>query len=174
MRKRPLILIVDNDAGTRALLGRHLRPRFDLLTISRGETLLPLVRRREPDAVIMDVNMPGRDGFRLGRLLHRENRLRPIPILFLSETPDEDEFFATMDTTVAGSRSPSRAKTEMTFGPERTVPSEITSPGGAGCPISSANSLSATASASSSPSSWRPFGIVHACSSRDAQNGPPM
>ncbi|MBI5055096.1 MAG: sigma-54-dependent Fis family transcriptional regulator [Nitrospirae bacterium] len=57
------ILVVDDEAGIlhsfKKVLGRH---DYDVVTASSGEEALEKVNREQPDLVIMDVNMPGRDG----------------------------------------------------------------------------------------------------------------
>jgi CheY-like chemotaxis protein len=59
------ILIVDDSPGFRALAAELLAERgFDVLTtVTDGEQALAAVAVRCPDGILLDINLPGRDGF---------------------------------------------------------------------------------------------------------------
>ena len=62
------ILLVEDDAALAALLGGFLRQSgFDVHVVESGEEALPLIRARPPGLVILDVGLPGRDGFSICR-----------------------------------------------------------------------------------------------------------
>jgi PAS domain S-box-containing protein len=87
----PTVLVADDDPVSRKLLLLLLAPfRFDVLMANDGLTALELARRRQPDAVLADVMMPGLDGFRLCMTLRKEPRLAHVPVLLTHiGMPDE-------------------------------------------------------------------------------------
>jgi len=58
------VLIVDDERPNRQLLEVMLAPEgFELLSAASGEEALALVRRQPPDLILLDVMMPGMDGY---------------------------------------------------------------------------------------------------------------
>lgn len=84
------ILIAEDDADIRAVLRLYLESEgFGVLEAPDGEKALALALERSPDAAILDVMMPGMDGFRLTRALRRTS---DIPVLILSaKSQDSDK-----------------------------------------------------------------------------------
>lgn len=78
-----LILIVDDDDGIREMLHSALTfAGFQVIGAADGPSALQVLANRKPDAIVLDVMMPGFDGFELLQLLrHRGDN---VPILFLS------------------------------------------------------------------------------------------
>ncbi len=76
------LLIIDDDTRLLSLLEEYL-PRFDMAvsTLSDPREGLEIIRRNPPDLAILDVSMPGMDGFELCREIRRFSR---IPIIILS------------------------------------------------------------------------------------------
>jgi CheY-like chemotaxis protein/phosphoribosyl 1,2-cyclic phosphodiesterase len=90
----PTLLLVDDDPDILRLLTLTLRSEgFRLLTASDGETALAMARSESPDLVLLDRNLPGRDGLAICRALRAEPdvRLRDVPIVLLTgEAEPED------------------------------------------------------------------------------------
>ena len=77
------ILVVDDEASITDLLSMALRyEKFDVLAAHSGREALDAVPAFAPDLVVLDVMMPGIDGFEVARRLR--NDTSPIPILFLT------------------------------------------------------------------------------------------
>jgi len=77
------ILVVDDEANFLELLAVSLRfQRFEVHTASNGPAALDLAREIQPDAVILDVMMPGMDGFGVLRRLRADGI--DAPALFLT------------------------------------------------------------------------------------------
>ncbi len=81
------IAVIEDDRTLADLLKYNLsREGFAVFTASDGKAGLELIRREKPDAVIMDVMLPGMDGFELTRLLRRES---VVQVLLLTARSDE-------------------------------------------------------------------------------------
>ena len=79
------ILIADDDAQIVRLVRSYLEQAgYGVLTAADGDQALHIIRRDRPDLVVLDVMMPGRDGFELTRLLRADESLASIPILMLT------------------------------------------------------------------------------------------
>jgi PAS domain S-box-containing protein len=73
----------DNLTALQAVLSEAL-PGCALLTALDGPRGLALARSEDPDAILLDILMPGMDGFEVCRRLKAEERLRDIPVVFLT------------------------------------------------------------------------------------------
>ena len=69
------VVVVDDDPGFRSLVGRLLNASgFDVVgDAADGEEALTVTRRLHPDIVLLDVQMPGQDGFSVARQLLQES-----------------------------------------------------------------------------------------------------
>jgi DNA-binding response OmpR family regulator len=84
------LLVVDDDAKILKAVGEALRQEgYSVFTAPDGETALELCRKQTPDLVVLDIGMPGLDGFEVcGRLRAGGAQL---PILILSARGDETD-----------------------------------------------------------------------------------
>ncbi|MCP4344148.1 MAG: response regulator [Desulfobacterales bacterium] len=86
------ILIVDDNHTNRALLFNYLStPSFTVLTSENGEAALKLVKENPPDIILLDIIMPGIDGFETCRRLKQNNETKDIPVLFVSSLSEHVE-----------------------------------------------------------------------------------
>lgn len=94
----PSILIVDDTAENLRLLAGMLTTRgFDVRPVTSGEDALATVAHGAPDLVLLDVNMPGMDGFQVCSQLKAHPEWREIPVIFLtalSEVSDKVKGFS--------------------------------------------------------------------------------
>jgi len=81
------ILVVDDEPTLVATLKYNLeRDGFQVITAEDGESALNLARSHRPDLVLLDLMLPGLDGFEVCRILRRETQ---APILMLTAKGDE-------------------------------------------------------------------------------------
>lgn len=83
--KARLLYVEDNPANFRvveAMLRQH--PHWTLIGASSGEHTLELVRRHRPDAILMDIHLPGMDGYAVLAALQADPQTRDIPVIALS------------------------------------------------------------------------------------------
>lgn len=77
------LLVVDDEPNIRELLSAALRyAGFAVATAADGDDALRSARRSDPDLVLLDVMMPGRDGYSVARALRSDGR--HVPIIFLT------------------------------------------------------------------------------------------
>ena len=79
------ILIVDDESAIRLVCQLNLDSAgFQTLEAADGETALALARSEHPDLILLDVMLPGIDGWQVAEQLAASPETREIPILFLS------------------------------------------------------------------------------------------
>lgn len=84
------VLAVDDDPGTLALIEAVLAPLAKVALAGSAETALELLALEEYAAVLLDVSLPGIDGFELARRMKERPETRHTPIIFLTgEIGDE-------------------------------------------------------------------------------------
>jgi CheY-like chemotaxis protein/anti-sigma regulatory factor (Ser/Thr protein kinase) len=86
------ILVVDDTPANIELLAAILEPHgFNVLVATSGDTALRVAHRTPPDLVLLDVMMPGLDGFETCRLMKAEPALADIPIIFVTARDDPED-----------------------------------------------------------------------------------
>jgi len=86
---RSLILVVDDDPVQRFLASNTLdQGEFTILEAEDGEQALCLFQREKPDLVLLDVVMPGLDGFAVCAALRQQPEGRDVPILMFTSLDD--------------------------------------------------------------------------------------
>lgn len=81
----PLVYIADDEPNIRKLASLALKDSgFETQEFADGDTLLSAVRRRIPDAIVLDWMMPPPDGLAVCSKLRADESTRPIPILMLT------------------------------------------------------------------------------------------
>ncbi len=83
------ILVIDDDERIRELVAEYLSTRgFSVDTAQDGESGLARLQGAGYDLVVLDVMMPGRDGFEVVREIRRDSR---VPIIMLTARGDETD-----------------------------------------------------------------------------------
>ncbi|CAG1014101.1 MAG: response regulator transcription factor [Anaerolineae bacterium] len=87
------ILVVDDEKHIVRLIRSYLENAgWAVLTAFEGDTAMELIRTERPDLVILDLMLPGRDGWQITRAVRSDKRLAHIPILILTaRVEDEDK-----------------------------------------------------------------------------------
>ncbi len=90
---RHTILVVDDAADNLALLTALLKDKYRIKVANNGERALKIAATAPPpDLVLLDVSMPGLDGYEVCRRLKADAATRDVPVIFLtSRTEVEDE-----------------------------------------------------------------------------------
>ncbi|MBP1909760.1 response regulator [Methanolobus bombayensis] len=91
MKGKDKILIVDDEKINVAILTSYLIDNYDVITASNGEEALSIVKKEEPDLILLDVVMPGMDGFDVCRTIKHEYKLDFIPVIMLTALTSRDD-----------------------------------------------------------------------------------
>ncbi len=79
------VLLVDDTPANLKLLRQALEPEgYNILIAPSGEAALKLARSAHPDLILLDVQMPGLDGFETCRLLKQDPATQDIPVIFVT------------------------------------------------------------------------------------------
>ncbi len=78
------ILVVDDTEVNVDILVAALGGSYDIAVALDGETALETVRREPPDLILLDIMMPGMDGYEVCRRLKEDEALAKIPVVFLT------------------------------------------------------------------------------------------
>ncbi|MEZ4669060.1 MAG: response regulator [Anaerolineae bacterium] len=85
------ILIVDDDFMNREILQAHMNNAgYDVLTANNGNAALQVMKTQVPDLVLMDVRMPGMNGYELCAYLKAQPETRHLPVLLMTAMDDEE------------------------------------------------------------------------------------
>ncbi len=86
------ILVVDDDPQILRLVTSYLgQAGFATLTAAHGEAAMHSLRRERPDLVVLDLMLPGRDGWEILRWLRADAGLAATPVLLLTARVDDDD-----------------------------------------------------------------------------------
>ena len=79
------ILLVDDDPGNLATLGNLLCADYEILAAPSGERALQVAASTpQPDLILLDVLMPGMDGYEVLAQLRANQATRDIPVMFVT------------------------------------------------------------------------------------------
>jgi len=83
--KQHLILIIDNDSVNRELVSEYLSNfGYRIFQADNGEEGFAIIRKHKLDLVLLDVNVPGKDGFTILKEIKEDPVLSRIPVIFLT------------------------------------------------------------------------------------------
>ncbi|MDT3736409.1 MAG: response regulator [Denitratisoma sp.] len=91
MGKPALIQIVDDDLRNIRLLEAQLKAEgHEIMTALSGHACLAQLRDRLPDLILLDIMMPGMDGFEVAGRLKQDARTKAIPVIMVTALEDRD------------------------------------------------------------------------------------
>lgn len=88
----PRVLLVDDDPLLREGVELSLQGLCEVIGLSSGDELEDIIESVEPDLLVLDVVLPGRDGFDLCRQVRSRPGLRSLPVIFLTGLKGEGAF----------------------------------------------------------------------------------
>jgi CheY-like chemotaxis protein len=90
----PLVLVVDDDPAARELIELALTTGgYRTLSVRSGEEALELARRRRPSIILLDVFLPGIDGWEVLRALKGDRETVDIPVMLVTISNDRRQAF---------------------------------------------------------------------------------
>ncbi|MCP4346458.1 MAG: PleD family two-component system response regulator [Desulfobacterales bacterium] len=86
------ILIVDDVPKNLQVLGSVLKKEGYLIAFAKnGEHALDYIAEHQPDLILLDIMMPGTDGYEVCRKLKEDQKTRDIPVIFITALGDADD-----------------------------------------------------------------------------------
>ena len=88
------ILIIDDSRTAIAVLKKTFAPTgYSIISASTGEDGIEMAKKHQPDLILMDVIMPGLNGFQATRILRKDISTQNIPIIIISGNEQATEKF---------------------------------------------------------------------------------
>ena len=96
--RAPTILIVDDEAQNRRLLAVLLSPEgYETSSAASGEEALAAISEQAPDLILLDIMMPGMDGYQVASILKANPATSNIPIIIVSAHMERSARLAGLD-----------------------------------------------------------------------------
>lgn len=87
---RGIVLVVEDDSFLRKLLCDKLRHEgFELFEATDGQQALDFLKDNRPILMLLDLMMPGVDGFQVLEAVRRDERIKDIPVIVLSNVGEK-------------------------------------------------------------------------------------
>lgn len=101
--QRGTVLIIESSIDTRLLVSLSLQAAgYYALTAASGEEAMQIAKHAIPDVILMDLDMPQRDGFGATRRLRQMPELRRVPVVAVTAYPAEGIRQAARDVGCSG------------------------------------------------------------------------
>jgi class 3 adenylate cyclase len=88
---RPKILVVDDNEQNVELLEAYLANKYEVLKAYNGEEALEKVKADPPDLILLDIMMPGLNGYEVCRRLKEGERTKFIPVVMVTSLKEREE-----------------------------------------------------------------------------------
>jgi two-component system sensor histidine kinase/response regulator len=87
----PVILLVDDNPKNLQVLGKLLlKERYEIEFAVNGEATLEWLKIKKFDLILLDLNMPGMNGFEVCKIIRTDNEMCDIPVIFLSAESERE------------------------------------------------------------------------------------
>lgn len=84
------ILVVDDMITNLKILETFLKPYYKVSLVKSGEQALKFMENNRPDLILLDIQMPGMDGFETIKRIKTKEENKSIPVLFVTSQEDID------------------------------------------------------------------------------------
>lgn len=90
MQEKKLILVVDDDRMNLSRAESLLQEQYHTVCVISGEQALKFLTKRHPDLILLDIEMPGMDGYEVIKRIKEDKDLEKIPVFFLTANTDKE------------------------------------------------------------------------------------
>ncbi|MDR3148169.1 MAG: response regulator [Treponema sp.] len=87
-QNRKKIVLVDDMLTNLKIGSKALIDAYDVFTVPSAEKLFRIIKKISPDLILLDIDMPGMNGYEAIKILKADSRTRGIPVIFLSANND--------------------------------------------------------------------------------------
>jgi len=84
MAKKKKILVVDDESNIRLLVKNMIGTRYDVIEAGDGDEAVTKAQKEKPDLVLLDILMPGKDGFTTCNQLKANKATKDIPVVMVT------------------------------------------------------------------------------------------
>ena len=95
---RKLLLVEDNEVNREMLQRRLLRAGYTVVCAADGQQALDQMRAETPDLVLLDINLPVKDGWQVAREASNDEALQSIPVIALTAHAMESDRQQALDS----------------------------------------------------------------------------
>jgi DNA-binding response OmpR family regulator len=94
----PRVLVVEDDVAIQLLITETLRSRgYETATASDGPSAVPAALEHRPDLVLLDIGLPGFDGFEVLERLKADDTLCEVPVIMVTAWGEPDVMSRALD-----------------------------------------------------------------------------
>ncbi|MDR0568335.1 MAG: response regulator transcription factor [Spirochaetaceae bacterium] len=98
MKSKAVILIIEDDADIRELLSiAFAQEGWKLLMAESGEEGLHTLKNAVPDGILLDIMLPGMDGFKTLKKIRADKRLKSVPVILATAKGEEADIVAGLE-----------------------------------------------------------------------------
>ena len=98
-KDRYKLFILDDEKSTLEVLERLFADEYDVAVWDKAEGALDEVKKAAPDLILLDINLPGKDGFTVLNELKGDLQTRALPVIFISGLSDSETVVKGLKTT---------------------------------------------------------------------------
>ncbi len=84
MAKKKKILVVDDESNIRLLVKNMIGNRYDVIEAGDGDQAVTIAQKEKPDLILLDILMPGQDGFTTCNQLKAMKASKNIPVVMVT------------------------------------------------------------------------------------------
>jgi len=89
MKKNKKILVIDDEKMNIIALAHFLKPEYDIIVSTESASALKIAEKQLPDIILLDIIMPDMDGFEVITQLKNSEKLKEIPVIFITGLNNE-------------------------------------------------------------------------------------
>jgi putative two-component system response regulator len=90
METNQTVVVVDDNMTNLTVAENVLTGKYNIITIPSGEKLFRLLEMLTPDLILLDINMPGMNGYEVIKKLKKSEATKSIPVIFLTAATDPE------------------------------------------------------------------------------------
>ncbi len=83
------VLVVDDEKVVLDMVSEALEDKFVVAAVNDGQKAISVLERIKPDVILLDLKMPGMDGYDVIQRLKTNREYKDIPVIFLTAVTDE-------------------------------------------------------------------------------------
>jgi len=95
--KKPKIMLVDDNKVNLAIGRNVLSEYYDVFALSSADKLFEFLKNVIPDLILLDIDMPGMDGYETLTILKADKKYADIPVIFVTAKTSESDEYAGLD-----------------------------------------------------------------------------